>query len=338
MELQATQNERINWWKSTAFFLMHLAPFAVFLTGITVSDVLLCIALYLVRMFFVTAGYHRYFAHRSYKMGRVMQFVMAFGASTAAQKGVLWWAGYHRHHHLYSDQPKDIHSPVRGFWWSHVGWILCDKYKPTPTELIQDFAKYPELRFLNRFHLLPPTLLGASVLVLGGPSALVVGFFLSTVLLYHGTFVINSLTHIIGRRRYVTQDSSRNSLVLALLTLGEGWHNNHHYYRSATKQGFFWWEIDVTYYVLKLLSWFGLVWDLRAPPRQLLRVGRVKDGLFDVGVFQVHRERALRAIERLRGKSGAYVERKRARLQRFIEATHEKAEEIARQTSGHPSF
>jgi stearoyl-CoA desaturase (delta-9 desaturase) len=270
-------DERVNWFRSIPFILVHLMPLGALWTGVHLRDALLCVALYYVRMFFITAGYHRYFAHRAYKLGRGMQFLMAFGGATAAQKGVLWWAGHHRDHHKYSDTPKDIHSPKRGFWWSHMGWIVCDKYEATPVDRIRDFTKYPELRFLNRFHLLPPIVLGFAVYLFGGWSAVFTGFFLSTVLVYHGTFTINSLSHVFGRRRYATSDTSRNSLLLALVTLGEGWHNNHHYYQSTANQGFFWWEIDVSYYVLRVLSWVGLARDLRTPPKHVLDKNRIGD-------------------------------------------------------------
>ncbi|MFO0568662.1 MAG: acyl-CoA desaturase [Polyangiaceae bacterium] len=270
-------DETVDWVKSIPFFVMHLMPLGVLLTGIGWKEILLAAALYVVRMFFITAGYHRYFAHRAFKTGRIMQFLLAFGGGTAAQKGVLWWAGHHRHHHKYSDMPEDIHSPKRGFWWSHVGWILCRKYEDTPTERIRDFAKYPELVWLDKWHLVPAILLGAACFFLGGAKALFGGFFLSTVVLYHGTFVINSVTHVFGRRRYATTDTSRNSLLLALITLGEGWHNNHHYSQSTANQGFFWWEIDISYYVLRVLSWFGLVWDLRTPSKKVLSSNLVKD-------------------------------------------------------------
>jgi stearoyl-CoA desaturase (delta-9 desaturase) len=214
-----------------------------------------------------------------------MQFVMAFGGGTAAQKGALWWAAHHRHHHKHSDDPEDVHSPKRGFWWSHMGWILCDKYHETRVDLIKDFARYPELRFIDRHHLLPPVLLALGCFLLGGWSGLVGGFFLSTAVLYHGTFVINSVTHIWGSRRYVTSDTSRNSLLLSLITLGEGWHNNHHYYQRSTRQGFFWWEIDITYYLLRLLSWAGLAHGLHSPPKVVLESNRIADGHVDVGML-----------------------------------------------------
>lgn len=277
-------DEQVELGASIPFFLMHLAPLGALYFGVRARDVALAVALYVVRMFFITAGFHRYFGHRAYKLGRVMQFVMAFGGGTAAQKGALWWAGHHRHHHKHSDMPTDIHSPRRGLFWSHVGWILCSKYSETPVAAIKDFAKYPELVWLNRYHLVPPVALGVAVFALGGPSALFTGFFLSTVFLYHGTFVINSLTHLWGARRYRTTDTSRNSLLLAIITLGEGWHNNHHYYQSSARQGFFWWELDISFYALKVLSWLGLAHGLRDVPEHVRRSNLVSDGQPDVGM------------------------------------------------------
>jgi stearoyl-CoA desaturase (delta-9 desaturase) len=225
------------------------------------------VGLFYVRMFGITAGYHRYFSHRAYKTSRWFQFLLALLGTTATQKGVLWWAAHHRDHHKYSDEPKDIHSPrQRGLWWSHLGWILSSKYDRTKLERIQDFAKYPELRWLNRYHVIPPILLGVACFLVGSWPLLIWGYFVSTVLLWHGTFTINSLAHVFGSRRYQTTDDSRNNWLLALLTMGEGWHNNHHHYQSTANQGFYWWEVDLSYYVLRLLSIFGIVWDLRTPP------------------------------------------------------------------------
>jgi stearoyl-CoA desaturase (delta-9 desaturase) len=265
--------------------LIHLSPLAIFWTGATFFDWMVCIALYFVRMFFVTGGYHRYFSHRSYKTSRWFQFVIAFMAETSIQKGVLWWAAHHRDHHRHSDTPKDPHSnKIYGFYYSHIGWIIGPDYKTTLTGKIQDFAKFKELRWLNEHYLVPPVILGTLVFLAGGVvngggwehaisthglSTLVVGFFTSTVILFHGTFSINSLMHLFGKQRYKTGDESRNNLFLALVTLGEGWHNNHHYYMSSTRQGFFWWEIDITFYVLKLFSWMGLVWDLQGVPKHI---------------------------------------------------------------------
>jgi stearoyl-CoA desaturase (delta-9 desaturase) len=187
------------------------------------------------------------------------------------QKGPLWWAGHHRRHHRFSDTPDDPHSPLEtSFWWSHLGWILSKEHNDTPTKSIEDFARYPELRFLDLFHWIPGILLAVLCFLLGGWRGLVVGFFLSTVLVYHATFTINSLSHLFGKRRYATSDDSRNNWILAIITLGEGWHNNHHHYQSSANQGFYWWEIDISFAILRVLSWCGLVWDLRMPGKKAL--------------------------------------------------------------------
>src|SRR5580704_5722536 len=225
------------------FFAVHVAAvIGVVALGWSWRGLALAVALYYVRMFWVTAGYHRYFSHRTFRTSRAMQLVFAVLAMTSAQKGVLWWAGHHRTHHKYSDLPGDVHSVKRdGFLWSHVGWIISKRYEPTDLAKVQDLAKYPELRWLDRWFLVPPIALALLLFVAFGPWALVWGFFVSTTLLWHGTFTINSLSHMFGRRRYPTTDNSKNSALLAVVTLGEGWHNNHHYYPRSTRQGFYWW-------------------------------------------------------------------------------------------------
>jgi stearoyl-CoA desaturase (delta-9 desaturase) len=323
-------DEYVNWPRNIPYLLIHLIPFTAFWTGVTRFDVLLCIGLYCMRIFFITGVYHRYFSHRSYKMGRVMQFLMALGGTLAVQKGPLWWAGHHRHHHKYSDQPEDVHSPMKGLFWSHMGWIMCRKFEPVQYDLIKDFAKYPELRWLDKYHWVPPTVLGVIVFMIGGWSALVTGFFLSTVLCWHCTYFINSLTHLFGRRRYVTTDTSRNSLILGLITFGEGWHNNHHYYQSSANQGFFWWEIDISYYILKMLSWVGLVYDLRTPPAHVLAANRIKDGHADIGMFQANWARAVTYLHSAKAHAGEiYEERKRA-LDELVDSTTRSAQNIAK--------
>lgn len=323
-------DEKINWWQSLAFFIVHIMPLFAIFTGVRWIDVALLFILYYVRMFFITAGYHRYFAHRAFKMGRIMQFIFAFMAQTSAQKGVLWWSGYHRHHHKTSDSIEDIHSPLRGFWWSHIGWILCDKYKKPPYHLIKDFAKYPELRWLDQNDLVPAIILGAVILFVFGPSALFIGFFLSTVFLWHGTFFINSLAHVFGRRRFVTHDSSRNSFLLTLLTLGEGWHNNHHHYRSSARQGFYWWEIDITFYVLKLMNWMGLVWDLQPVPKKVKEINRIKDGHFDIGMFKNHWIKAQDIFISAQGQASDILAERRKQFAEALENGTLKAEELAK--------
>ncbi len=258
-------------WKSLPFVLMHIGVVLVVFVPFTWGLLALAIGSYLVRMFAMTAGYHRYFSHRTYKTSRTFQFLIALLGTTAIQKGPLWWAAHHRHHHKHSDQHGDVHSPgLQGFIWAHVGWILGEQWHATDLSRVPDLAKFPELRWLDKYHLAPAIAYGVGLYLVGGFSWFVYGFIIGTVLCWHITFMINSLTHMFGRRRYVTKDDSRNSLILALLTLGEGWHNNHHYYQSSTRQGFFWWEIDITYYILKAMSWVGLVWDLREPPAHVV--------------------------------------------------------------------
>jgi stearoyl-CoA desaturase (delta-9 desaturase) len=256
---------------------MHIgAVVGVAMLGWSWKGFLLAVVLYYVRMFGVTAGYHRYFSHRTFRTSRVMQFLLAVLAESSAQKGVLWWAAHHRTHHKLSDQPGDVHSAkLDGFWWSHVGWIVSSHYEATDETRVKDLAAYPELRWLNRHFLVPPVALGVLLCAVGGVWAGVWGMLVSTVMLWHGTFTINSLTHMFGRRRYATTDNSKNSLLLALVTMGEGWHNNHHYYQRSVNQGFFWWEIDPTYYVLRAMAVVGLVWDLHTPPRRVRDASRV---------------------------------------------------------------
>jgi len=254
------------------FALIHLACIAAIWSGITWQAIALCVALYWLRIFAIGAGYHRYFSHRAYSTSRVFQFVLGFLAQSSAQKSILWWAAKHRHHHLHSDTERDVHSPRhRGFLYSHVGWIFARQHDTVDPMKVADFARYPELMLLHKYELVPPVVLAGLCLLLGGWSGLVVGFVWSTLLLYHATFCINSLAHVRGSRRYLTGDDSRNNWLLAFLTWGEGWHNNHHAYQSSARQGFRWWEIDPTFYILRALSWIGIVWDLRTPPEQVMR-------------------------------------------------------------------
>ena len=279
------KSETIDWVGSSGFMLIHLACLLVFWVEVSWAAVAICLVCYLVRMFGITAGYHRYFSHRAYKTSRPFQFLLACLGAAAAQKGPLWWASHHRHHHQHSDTTRDVHSPVvRGLWWSHVGWILCRKYNATNLKLVKDWTRYPELRWLDRYFLLPPLMLALALLALGvlleryapgihtsGAQMVIYGFIVSTVLLYHGTFTVNSLAHRFGRRRFPVSDDSRNNFWIALITLGEGYHNNHHYYPAAARQGFYWWELDLAHALLKLLAWARLVWDLKLPPARIYR-------------------------------------------------------------------
>jgi stearoyl-CoA desaturase (Delta-9 desaturase) len=263
----ARDDEKFSKLASIPFLAVHGMCFFAFYTGVTVRDLVWCLALYAVRVWAITVGYHRYFSHRSFKTSRAFQFVLALVGCITCHKGVLWWAGVHRLHHRAADQEEDVHSPVRrGFWWGHARWVLCSRYDETRLDVVRDLAQYPELRWLNRYHLIPNVLLGAFLVWYGGFSLLVWGFFVSATLAYHAIFCINSVTHLYGSRRYKTNDASRNNVVLGVLAFGEGWHNNHHYHQNTANLGWFWWEVDVGYYSLKLLEWLGVVWDLRLPP------------------------------------------------------------------------
>lgn len=243
-----------------------------FVVGVSWRALALCVGLYVLRMFGITAGYHRYFAHRAYKAPRWFQFFLACLGASALQKGPLWWAGLHRVHHRWSDTPRDLHSPLqRGFWYSHMGWITSPDHDGTDYALIPDFAKFAELRWIDRYHFVPAAALGALCYALDGWRGVVWGMGVGTVITWHFTFFINSLAHVWGSRRYATTDTSRNNPFLAVITLGEGWHNNHHHYMNSVNQGFFWWEIDVSYYVLRALSWVRVTRDLRMPPAHVLR-------------------------------------------------------------------
>jgi stearoyl-CoA desaturase (delta-9 desaturase) len=268
--------ERIDLLTSIPFIMVHLvALVGAILVHPTVWDIALVVGLYYLRMWAVVVGFHRYLAHRSFKTSRAGQFALALLGTLALQKGPLWWAAHHRAHHKYSDTPRDIHSVRQnGFFWAHLKWIMVGRFEPTDWERIKDLNGYPELKWLNTYYLVPP-ILGAVLLGLTlGTWGVVWGFLVSTTLLWHGTFCVNSLAHVWGSKRYATEDDSRNNFFIAVFTLGEGWHNNHHHYPAAARQGFYWWEIDITYYVLWGMKRVGLVWDLRPVPEAALERGR----------------------------------------------------------------
>jgi stearoyl-CoA desaturase (delta-9 desaturase) len=270
----------IDWGRMTPFLLLHVICLAVIWVGVSPVALAVAATLYVVRMFAITGFYHRYFCHRTFKTSRTGQFVFGVLGASAGQRGPIWWAAHHRRHHRHADAPGDVHSPLRdGFLWSHMGWFMSSGNLEPDLSHVTDLTKYRELRLLERYDVLVPSLLGSAVFSLGmvlmhhrpdlgttGWQMLIWGFFISTVAVYHSTYTINSLSHLFGSRRYRTDDTSRNNFWLALLTLGEGWHNNHHYYPASVRQGFYWWEIDITFYALKLLSLSGVIWDLKPVP------------------------------------------------------------------------
>ena len=291
-EQDAKPGKEVDWLRVIPFVLLHVACLSVIWVGCSAFAIAVAIALYGLRMFAVTGFYHRYFSHKTFRTSRFGQFLFALLGASAAQRGPLWWAAMHRHHHAHSDRFEDAHSPVQhGFWWSHLGWFLSNAHFATRMERVRDLARFPELRFLDRFDVLVPAALAGCLYLLGewlastaptlhtdGWQLLVWGFVISTVVLYHATFSVNSLAHGWGSRRYATRDHSRNNFWIALFTMGEGWHNNHHHFPGAARQGFYWWEIDLTYYGLRLLAACGLVWDLRTVPPQIRAARQLRHG------------------------------------------------------------
>jgi stearoyl-CoA desaturase (delta-9 desaturase) len=276
---------RIDWFRAIPFIALHLSVAFVLLVGWSPIALVIAIALYGLRMFAITGFYHRYFSHKAFRTSRLVQFIFAVIGASAVQRGPLWWAAHHRLHHVNADRQGDEHSPRRhGFFWSHMGWFLSRHNFATRLDKVQDFARYPELRLLDRFDTLVPTLLALALFIAGellathlpdletnGWQLVVWGFVISTVVLYHVTFTINSLAHSLGHRRFATRDDSRNNWVLALFTFGEGWHNNHHFYPGSARQGFTRWELDLTYYLLLVLEKLGLIRDLRPVPQRVLQ-------------------------------------------------------------------
>jgi len=289
--ISAVEPKKVDWVRIVPLIFMHLMCLAVFWVGWSWTAVITALALYLVRMFAITGFYHRYFSHKAFKSNRLWQFVFGVAGNASVQRGPIWWASHHRHHHRYADQEQDVHSPsCHGFWWSHIGWLTSRSNFPTKHKYVAEWNRYPELRWLNRFDTVVPILLALALYIFGailqrvapqlgtnGMQMLIWGFFISTVVLLHATVTINSFDHMYGSRRYDTPDTSRNNALLALITLGEGWHNNHHHYAVSARQGFFWWEIDITYYLLVVMSWLGIVQDLRPVPEHLLNKNRISN-------------------------------------------------------------
>jgi len=279
-----TDQKKVDWLRIVPLLFLHLMCLGVFWVGWSWTAIGVALLLYCVRMFAITGFYHRYFSHKAFKTNRFWQFIFGALGNASVQRGPLWWAAHHRHHHRFTDQEQDVHSPSRhGFWWSHIGWLTSKANFPTNYKYVAEWAKYPELRWLNRYDTVIPVLLALALYIFGallerfapqlgtnGLQMLVWGFFISTTVLLHATVTINSLDHMFGSRRYDTQDTSRNNRLLALITLGEGWHNNHHHYAVSARQGFFWWEVDITYYALVLLARLGIVSDLRSVPEHVI--------------------------------------------------------------------
>jgi len=221
----------------------------------------------------LTLAFHRYYAHRSFQMNRVARFVWTLIGTAAMQKGPLWWAGHHVNHHRFADREGDPHSPaVSGFYYAHIGWFLNDarhdRLEPN-NPVVRDFSKAPEIAFLDRYFFVPPLLLAVALFAGGGLPLLIWGFCLPTTTLAHATFAINTVNHLFGSRRFDTRDESRNNVFTALFAAGEGWHNNHHRYQRAARNGFYWWELDPTWYVIRAMAAVGLAWNVQGVPDRI---------------------------------------------------------------------
>lgn len=271
---KGVDGDTIDWFRVIPFILIHFGALAALWTHFEWYLVWVALFLFVIRMFAITGFYHRYFAHKTFKTSRLMQFIFAFIGSTAAQRGPIWWASHHRRHHLNSDRHNDHHSPhTHHFLWSHMGWFLAKKNFLTDRKVVRDLIKFKELVLIDRFDWFPPVVLLLSLFLIGehlsltsgisGLNMVIWGFCVSTILVYHCTFAVNSIAHLWGTQRYNTKEESKNNFFVALFTFGEGWHNNHHHYPGSIRQGFYWWEVDLTYYALRFLSFFGIVYNLR---------------------------------------------------------------------------
>ena len=282
--------KEIDWARVIPYIIIHLSIISIFFVDFSLTAFWVFIGMYAIRMFAITGFYHRYFSHKAFKTSRLTQFIFAIIGASAVQRGPIWWAAHHREHHMHSDTIHDKHSPkAHSFFWSHTGWFLTKANFITHTRLVKELSRFPELRLIDRFDIVIPILTCLGLFYIGeylntaypaletnGLQLLSWGFVLSTILLYHSTFLVNSVAHLWGKKRYDTKDSSRNNFIVAILTFGEGWHNNHHHYPGSASQGFYWWEIDITYYLLKLLNTFGIIWGMRTISSNIRESNKIK--------------------------------------------------------------
>ncbi|MAS00404.1 MAG: acyl-CoA desaturase [Nitrosomonadales bacterium] len=282
--------KEIDWARVIPYIIIHLSIISIFFVDFSLTAFWIFIGMYAIRMFAITGFYHRYFSHKTFKTSRLTQFIFAIIGASAVQRGPIWWAAHHREHHMHSDTIHDKHSPkAHSFFWSHTGWFLTKANFITHTRLVKELSRFPELRLIDRFDIIIPILTCLGLFYLGeylnlshpdlktnGLQLLSWGFVLSTILLYHSTFLVNSVAHLWGKKRYNTKDSSRNNFIVAILTFGEGWHNNHHHFPGSANQGFYWWEIDITYYLLMLLRTFGIIWDIRTVSEKIRESNKIK--------------------------------------------------------------
>jgi len=262
----------------TLFWLIQASALLVFAVPFRWAFIALWAASHFLRAVGLTLAYHRYYAHRAFKMHRVTRFIWTFIGAAAMQKGPIWWAGHHVNHHKFADRDGDPHSPmVSGVYYAHLGWFLNDtKFDrvDATNPVLRDFGSIPEIAFLDRHFWLPPTVLAIALYLAGGLPWVVWGFCVPTMTLAHATFAINSVNHMFGSRRFETVDESRNNPLTAFFAAGEGWHNNHHRYQRAARNGFYWWEFDITWYAIRAMQALGLAWDVQPVPARLYKEAR----------------------------------------------------------------
>ena len=260
------------------FWTVQASALLVFAVPFAWPLVALWAASHFLRAIGLTLAFHRYFAHRAFRMNRAARFVWTLVGTSAMQKGPLWWAGHHVNHHRFADRDGDPHSPaVSGFYYAHIGWFLNDTRNDrleSTNPVVRDFSRAPEIRWLDRYYFVPPLALAAAMWAVGGFPWLVWGFCLPTMTLAHATFAINTINHLFGSRRFETRDASRNNAFTAFFAAGEGWHNNHHRFQRAARNGFYWWEFDPTWYVIRLMKAVGLAWDVQVVPARIYEEAR----------------------------------------------------------------
>jgi fatty-acid desaturase len=272
--------KRFDWVNVVYFAWIHgmalLAPWTFTWTGLGVLLLLWWVS----GSLGIGVTYHRFLTHRGYKLPKLVEYLGTVCGMLASEGGAITWVAMHRVHHAQSDRPgKDLHTPKDGFWWSHVGWILCktgfhprqmeSRYAP---ELVAD----PVHRVLNRIHVLPNILVGLALYAWGGWPLVIWGVFLRLVLVLNTTWLVNSATHTWGYRTFRTPEDSRNLWWVGLLAWGEGWHNNHHAFQRSARHGLAWWEVDVNWLVIRGLAALGLAREIQLLPKnaERFRIGR----------------------------------------------------------------
>jgi stearoyl-CoA desaturase (delta-9 desaturase) len=259
----------------SVFWIVQASALLIFFIPFSWELAALWAASHFLRAVGLTLAFHRYYAHRAFQMNRIARFVWTFIGIAAMQKGPLWWAGHHVNHHRFADRDGDPHSPmISGVYYAHIGWFLNDarhdRLEPS-NPVVRDFSKVPEIAWLDRYFAVPPLMLAAAMYLAGGMPWLIWGFCLPTMTLAHATFAINTVNHMFGTRRFDTIDESRNNALTAFFAVGEGWHNNHHRYQRAARNGFYWWEFDPTWYVIRIMAAVGLAWDVHRVPERIYR-------------------------------------------------------------------